>query len=137
MEAGYTGSKFMVIDDDPANNYICSKFIKIVSPGAEITTFTIPEKGLEAILATSAAPQETGTLLLLDINMPVLSGWDVLDRFSSFPEAIKKQYTIYILSSSISPDDKNKADANPLVSGFVEKPLSVARLKGLLGDSVD
>jgi len=122
---------FIVIDDDPVNNHICSKYIEIVFPEAEITTFTYPQKGLDHIQESYSGGPVKDTILLLDINMPVLSGWDVLERFMLFPDEVKKQFTIYILSSSVNFEDRKKADSCALVAGFLEKPLSIERLQEL------
>ena len=123
--------RFVVIDDDSINNHICVNAARIVLPGTDIRTFTDPQEGLDYILSTYSLPGMGETILLLDINMPVLSGWDVLDRFTDFPEAIKKQFTIYILSSSVADMDRQKADDTQLVSGFIEKPLSVRQLQAM------
>jgi len=124
-----TTSRFIIIDDDPINNHICRKYIEIIFPGAEIADFTNPQSGIEYILTAYSAPTRHDTVLLLDINMPVLSGWEVLDIFAHFPETIKDQFNIYILSSSIDSEDKRKADSSPLISGFIEKPLSTSQLQ--------
>ncbi len=74
-------------------------------------------------------------LQLLDINMPVISGWDVLGRFSAMPEDIKKHFTIFILTSSINVEDKQRAAAHPLVNAYIEKPMTIGLLKSIfLGD---
>jgi CheY-like chemotaxis protein len=129
VETKFINQKFIIIDDDPINNHICTKYLQIVFPKADIKTFTIPQKGLDDIFLEYSEKHVSETILFLDINMPVLSGWDVLDRFTLFPEALKKQFTIYILSSSVAHEDRKKADDNILVSGFLEKPLSIMQLE--------
>ena len=118
---------FLVIDDDDINNHICTKTIELIFPKADIQSFTNPQSGLDYMRSKGKGE----TILFLDINMPVLSGWDVLNRFKDFPEEIKQLYTTYILSSSVAVEDRNKAEENPLVSGFIEKPLTVFQLKQL------
>lgn len=70
----------------------------------------------------------TETTLFLDINMPTMSGWEFLEAFERFDALIKEQYNIYILSSSVNIGDINAAKANPLVIGFLEKPLNQGML---------
>jgi CheY-like chemotaxis protein len=129
-----TVPRFIVIDDDPINNHICSKYIQIVFPGSDIKTFTDPQEGLDHISSAYTASSPNETILFLDINMPVLSGWDVLDRFAHFSDAVKKQFKIFILSSSVAITDKEKANKNPLVTGFIEKPLTIPQLQGLFSN---
>ncbi len=125
---------FIVIDDDSINNHICQKYIQLIFPDADIVTFISPVAGLEYIQTKYPITRQNDTILLLDINMPVLSGWDVLDRFINFPEGVKRQFKIYILSSSIAIEDKVKSNNNPLVSGFIEKPLNISQLRNLFKD---
>ncbi len=82
------------------------------------------EKGIEFIESTynKAADDYPTTVLLLDINMPAMSGWDFLERFESTESDIKKHLTIYLLSSSIDQHDKERAEANKHVKDFLTKP---------------
>lgn len=123
---------FIVIDDDPINNHICRRYTSVAFPQATVEAFTDPQKGVDYILTEVKGNAPDGPIiLLLDINMPVLSGWDVLDIFEKdFPD-ISNYMKIYILSSSVSARDQDKARRNVLISGFIEKPISVERLKGL------
>ena len=113
--------RILLIDDDAGNNTVVE---------TEIVAFTDPEKGLEYI-ATEYATNPVNTVLLLDINMPVLSGWDVLARFAEMPDDIKKHFTIFILTSSINIDDKQRAAAHPLVNAYIEKPMTIGLLKSI------
>jgi CheY-like chemotaxis protein len=124
-------ARFMIIDDDPINNHICTKYIQLAFPGAHTISFTDPQKGLDHIHSAHDLPAQGKAILLLDINMPGLNGWEVLERFAHFPDEIKKNFKIYILSSSIAWEDKNKAESHPLVSGFIEKPITIEQLKDL------
>ncbi|MES2702105.1 MAG: response regulator [Bacteroidota bacterium] len=114
---------FLIIDDDPINNMICSKYIKIVAPKADVRSFTDPQQGLDYISLAAASQAESKSIILLDINMPILSGWDVLERFAQLPESVRKCFNIFILSSSVALEDHQKADASPFVSAFLQKPL--------------
>ena len=126
--------RILLIDDDAGNNTVSRIFLKRVAIETEIVAFTDPVLGLEYI-ATEYAKNPVTTILLLDINMPVLSGWDVLEKFEQMAEGIKKHFTIYILTSSINKEDKDKAAAHPLVGAYIEKPMSIGLLNSLfLGD---
>lgn len=131
MEDIYNGN-FVIIDDDPINNLICSKFIKKVCPNSVITTFTLPLEGVKYVLEPSSTRNPNKTILLLDINMPSTSGWDVLDLFTSNSDFRSTQYAIYMLSSSIANEDRNRANTHPLVSGFIEKPLTIVSIQKLI-----
>lgn len=133
MTPGYLPD-ILFIDDERINNIICQKVTKAIIPEADIKTFTDPEEGLRHIAAAYGDTGARKAVLFLDINMPSLSGWQVLDRFSTLSEEIKKKVTIYMLSSSINVSDKEKAAANRYVAGFITKPLSEAALRAALPD---
>jgi CheY-like chemotaxis protein len=123
---------FIIIDDDPINNMICNKIIAMTIPGATIKTFTDAENGLKHIMSTYSPIDSGNAILLLDINMPFLSGWETLDRMSDFPDLVKEHIKIFMLSSSIDPLDHEKANNNALVSGYIAKALSQSKLQAIL-----
>ena len=126
--------RILLIDDDAGNNTVSRIFLKRVVLETEIVAFTDPVKGL-AYISSEYSAKPVNTILLLDINMPVLSGWDVLDKFSALPDDIKKYFTVYILTSSINIEDKQRAAAHPLVDTYIEKPMTIGLLKSIfLGD---
>ena len=114
---------FIIIDDDSINNMICRKTIQVVFPTVNIKTFTTPEAGLEYI-HNLQEDTKTNVILFLDINMPGLNGWDVLELFKELPEKIRARFKIFMLSSSIDPLDKQKADSDPFTTGYISKPLN-------------
>jgi two-component system, chemotaxis family, chemotaxis protein CheY len=123
---------FIVIDDASMNNQVCRVYIQALYPNADIQTFTDPVAGLNYIQQTYGQPHAHKTIIFLDIDMPGLTGWDVLDRFSKFPETMKRQFVIYIHSSSIDEKDITRAARHPLISGFIEKPLQMPQLQNML-----
>ncbi len=125
--------RFIVIDDDSVANLLNTIIIKkAVGKNSDIRAFVKPIKAVEYIEAEYSS-HPVKTFLSLDINMSGLNGWDVLDKLRALKIRIKDFITIYILSSSIDPRDRERAEANPLVSGFLEKPLSVELVQELCG----
>src|SRR5690349_11318400 len=108
-----TPARFIVVDDNLINNLVCRTVIKSVAPQVEIETFSHPEKGF-AYIEKEYADSKTGilTVLLLDINMPVWTGWDFLDNFEKLESEVKDQIKIYMLSSSVDERDIERARSN-------------------------
>lgn len=123
---------FIIIDDDHINNILCQVVIGNLFPDLFIKTFTEPLEAIEYLQLHGEKSEANNTVIFLDINMPILSGWDVLDRFENFPATMKQRYKIFILSSSIAFEDKEKANQNPLICGFIEKPLSEPHLENII-----
>ncbi|HTD41735.1 MAG TPA: response regulator [Mucilaginibacter sp.] len=114
-----TELKYIIVDDDPFNNTICRMIIEDALGEVEIEEFTKPEEGLLFIQENIKGP----SILFLDINMPTLTGWEFLEQYEKFSEEVKMHVSIYILSSSLDWRDKDKANANKYVKGFISKPL--------------
>ncbi len=125
---------FLVIDDDSVNNKICYRIIEHTISGSAIKTFTDPAEGLEHIVANYKSTNATRAILFLDINMPSMTGWDVLAKFESFASDIKDKVKIFMLSSSVDPQDIKRANSNPLVAGYVTKSLSREKLQSAFLD---
>ncbi len=121
--------KFLLIDDDPLNNYLTKRVIKKVFQDAEIIEFTEPEIALthlENNYVNNIVNEKI--IVFLDINMPTMSGWEFLLKFEKYNETIKNQFDIFMFSSSINPADINRAKQDPMVIDFIEKPLEIEKL---------
>jgi two-component system chemotaxis response regulator CheY len=120
--------RFILIDDEVYSNKIGRAFIKKVYPEAEIKDFLSP---LQALLYIDKEYKDSfvPTAILLDINMPELNGWQLLEKLQQMPLRVKECISVFMLSSSIDPGDKQRAKEHPLISDYIEKPLSRDILK--------
>ena len=119
-------SRFIVIDDDPLNNTICRLTIKKALGPVEVITFTDPIQGLQWIDNQYSSPlaDEGGTVLFLDINMPVMNGWEFLEKYECLNHSVKSAIKVYILSSSVDDRDIEKAQANKNIVNYLAKPIT-------------
>lgn len=115
--------RYLIIDDDPMTLYLCSIIIGKTIENAMITTFEKPEEALSYIQANYPLPTQEKTVMLLDINMPVLSGWDFIQEMLEISPSVMDQFNIYIQSSSVDNRDIEKAAADPNIIDFISKPL--------------
>ena len=120
-----TISNFIIIDDDSLNNLLCRLAIKASLKNSIVKIFTLPEKGFQYIASKKPESEKRfNTAVLLDINMPSMTGWEFLKLFEGLDETIKGQYKIYILTSSVSHMDKEQASINNNIRGYIIKPLN-------------
>ena len=128
--------RILFVDDDIAQNYLNVLITKKALHPYKIETlsFDKPVSGLEYIAQTFVF-DKVPTVLFLDLRMPELSGWDFLDKLKTLDVDITKHITTYVLSSSIDPTDIKKAATNPLVKGFLSKPINT-HLARILEDTL-
>lgn len=117
--------KIIVIDDDPIINFICKKFIRLLAPEFEVIGFTNP---LEAFDYLKKYKNIKSFPILLDLNMPEMSGWEFLEKC----DKDNLHHDFFILSSSIDPNDKHLADKNKLVKKFISKPLESHHIEQII-----
>lgn len=115
---------FIIVDDDPINNFITERMIVKVIPNAEVVTFTESEKGLDYVLSLFAKGNEGKVILLLDINMPNITGWQFIVRLEREGVLVSDQLIIYILSSSVDGADRERAKNDPHIIDYIIKPLT-------------
>lgn len=125
MDTKSRGLQYMLVDDDATNNLVCRLMISKFDNSAPIEVFSSPEKGLQYIEQLTGLVEKNASdaiILFLDINMPTMTGWEFLDQFILFPEEVKSQFQIYILTSAIE-DFSKEQEKYPFISDILTKPL--------------
>jgi response regulator RpfG family c-di-GMP phosphodiesterase len=125
---------FIIIDDDPINNFICRQVIEAsVKDPVQVLDFTIPEQALAYISTQyNAYKKNMKTVLFLDVNTATLSAWEFLERFATLKKQVKNMFSIYIISSSVDEGDREKALSNGYVKGFLVKPITIDSLHKII-----
>ncbi|MCI4671488.1 MAG: response regulator [Bacteroidia bacterium] len=119
-------SRILLIDDDDLTNQIHETVISVWSGGKAFTkVFADATKALEYL--KSSLPEELPNLILLDLNMPGMNGWDFMRKFKE----LNLSLPICVLSSSILKSDKENALKQSFVASFISKPLKPAHLDQL------
>ena len=106
----------LLVDDDAIYLFIAQKTIKMQFPNAIVT---ICKNGQEALQKLNSINPD---VMFLDINMPILNGWGLLEKLKEKYQELK--YPIFIVSSSIDENDKHRAASHDFVKGYIEKPIS-------------
>lgn len=125
----------MIIDDDEINNFLCKKIIEVTGLAQKVVTFLGARQGIDFLKKGMKSTElDLPDLILLDINMPVMNGWDFIDEFRRIGVPEIKDIPIVILSSSVYQKDMDKSQTYNEVKEFVSKPLtsSVVRKIGEL-----
>jgi CheY-like chemotaxis protein len=123
-------SMILLIDDDFTTNYLHKKIISKSEIDLPIEVANNGKEGIDKLLALNETINNKDTLVLifLDINMPIMDGWGFLEIFNEIKSTLNFSTNLFIVSSSINPDDENRAKSNPTVLDYLPKPLTVDML---------
>jgi CheY-like chemotaxis protein len=122
---------FIVIDDSKLDCFIAEKVIRNTGKCENVRSFLRAEEALDFIKHTTQE-EHTHTILLVDIQMPIMNGFEFVEAFEKLPGDIVTNYTIYIISSSINDNDLSKVHKYKSVKQFLNKPLTSNNLSTLL-----
>lgn len=119
----------LCVDDDPITLMLCKMVIKKSLFSNEIVTAKNGEEALNyfnKLKKTNSESQfeKTPQLIFLDLNMPVMGGWEFLEHFNTTDYSEYNSIKVIILSSTIDPDDLIKSKKYPMVIDFLSKPIS-------------
>ncbi len=122
----------LLVDDDKAinffNSYVIAKH-KFFNKTEQVSSGKAALEYLkESIGDLSKKPQ----IIFLDINMPAMNGWEFLIEYEKLDKKIISDIKVFILTTSENPNDLKKSKDSDLVSGFLNKPLSVSVLDRIL-----
>jgi CheY-like chemotaxis protein len=120
----------VLIDDNATTVFLTQHLFQRAGLASDLTTFLSPVEAVAALqqqARSGALPQ----VILLDLNMPLMSGWDVLDALQPLEPHLLGRCAVYILTSSLAPNDRIRARAYPLVVDLLHKPLDHAKIHAI------
>jgi CheY-like chemotaxis protein len=116
----------LVIDDDDINIFIIKKIVEKTGYDINMVSKTNGQLAIDHLTNILEKNETFPQLILIDINMPVLNGWEFLEAYDNLN--VTQRVDMYMLSSSVYENDIEKAKTYKKVKGFISKPLSINRL---------
>ncbi|MDP4587170.1 MAG: response regulator [Flavobacteriaceae bacterium] len=107
----------LLIDDNPSCNFIMNEFIKLADPNIQVYEADSVEDALEILAKLDSCPD----VIYVDVNMPVMNGFDFIEYFEKSYSLKNPNCKIFMLSSSLRAEDKERALAHSCVKDFVSK----------------
>lgn len=120
-----------MIDDNPLEHFIVRKLCQHHAITARLNCTDDGRMVLDNLGKIEENTPSGTEVILLDLNMPIISGWDFLSRFAELLPGLSRNIDIYILSSSVSMADRQRAMTFPFVKGFYVKPMTGALIQEL------
>ena len=111
----------MLVDDDPTFNWVSTKLIQKTKPALRIHTFLNGSKALDFLLDNFK--EKNHYTILLDINMPVMNGWEFMDALEKSNCGKSADITVFIVTSSTDLSDMENAKTYALIKDYLQKPL--------------
>lgn len=122
--------KVLIIDDDEISNFITESILEQSKRVKEVNVVMSSDEGIKYLKKlASKGSKHLPNLILLDIKMPVKSGWDFLNEYKRLEDINHSDIVIVMLSSSVYPDDVHKANTFEEVAGYLSKPITLDKVE--------
>jgi CheY-like chemotaxis protein len=123
-----------LIDDDEVFVFLTKKLIERTHEDVALTVFTNGQDAIEHLKTIADNPEQLPDMILLDLNMPVMDGWGFLEAYETITFADPNKINLYIVTSSISPYEVERAKHISVVKEFIVKPMVKDKFINLIGD---
>ena len=120
-------NKLWIIDDDEVFTYLVKTKIEMAKGLDSVKSFLSPDEPLEELKKCILEGLSLPSVILLDINMPIMTGWEFIDKMIELNINFKST-KVFVISSSSSSSDKKKADKYPEVD-YIEKPITNEKIE--------
>lgn len=117
-----------VIDDDPINNIVFRKLSDFTAFTDKLVDFVSAVDALDQLQQLASDNDALPDAIFLDVSMPIVSGWDFLDRLKNILSTNLDSVTIYMLTSSSNQSDIHRAARHTCVNDYIVKPMTVDKL---------
>lgn len=121
-----------IIDDDPIFVYGTKRVMKEVDFTEKIVVYNNGQDAIDGLTETVNNGDNIPPVVFLDLNMPIMNGWEFLEEFNKLPEEAIAGVTIYIVSSSIDPRDLEKVKQFNVVNNYIVKPVTPKDLEAIM-----
>lgn len=120
-----TKKTIWIVDDDAIYQIIANKIIQRSEMFSAISSFKNGKEAIDDLYNALESNADLPDIILLDINMPIMDGWEFMEEMGFIKPKLAKEIVVYIVSSSIAVEDKNKSKSYKNILGYLSKPITV------------
>ena len=114
----------LLIDDDEATNYLHKFYINEWEITEKIYVAVNGKEAIDFLQTNESFKNEKPSLILLDINMPVMNGFEFMEAYGELEEELKASTVVVMLTTSLHPKDLERADTFSDLKAYINKPLT-------------
>lgn len=122
----------LLIDDDEIFTFMTKRIIEKTNLAEQIKIFENGKQAIDFLKSVADRPELLPEVIFLDLSMPILDGWGFLEEYIGLKPKFGKKITLYIISSSVSPRDHERAKNYSEVSDFIIKPMTKERFVDII-----
>lgn len=116
--------RILLIDDDEINNFLSKELITLFHPSTEVFEIANAEDAINFLRENADNIELLPDIILIDINMPLMDGWEFIEQFQQVKNSSLEKIRIFIYTSSVNHTDVSKAMSYPAVVNIYSKPLT-------------
>jgi len=123
-----------IVDDDEIYKFTMRKTIEMNKLARKVLIFFDGEEALDFITDNLGNNQDLPDVIFLDINMPIMDGFQFMQEYIKIKPRVGKKITIYMVSSSVDADDIEKANEISDIAGYLIKPIKASELNDIIAE---
>lgn len=127
--------RIYIIDDDEIFQFTTRKMFQYLGQREGVESISNGQLAIDKLKSYQTDPTNLPDIILLDINMPIMDGWDFLNQYDNIQGLLPKDIRIYMISSSVDDRDLDRAEKNKYVTKYISKPVDELILKEMIGQT--
>jgi CheY-like chemotaxis protein len=126
----------LLVDDDTIYQFVSRKTLEATGHANQITICSNGEEAFHFLEHNMHNIAELPDIILLDVNMPVMNGWEFLDAYQSLRPNLSKEIHVFLVTSSMNDQDRDYSRRYDCVEDYIVKPLDRVKISDLLSHTV-
>jgi CheY-like chemotaxis protein len=131
-----TSVNVLLIDDDAIYQFVSRKTLEATGNANKIHICSNGEEAIRHLESNVHNAAELPDVIFLDVNMPVMNGWEFLDAYQALKPSIQKDIHVFLVTSSMNDEDKEFSRRYNCVEDYIVKPLNREKISELLSHTV-